>query len=111
MKTVFALKQPDGSDHGGHYTVAHFAKKDDAELIGKTGYGYRGFPRADGGNTVDWRVDEITVFDSIDEFKTHPDHAAGVTELLETTVKRMAALAKLSDEDKAVLGIKEPKHM
>lgn len=104
MKTIYKLTMPGDCEGRSSTTVGHFADKDVAHAIGRTGYGNMLMgPHA--GN-----VDPILVYEDANEFymkneDADPTKYEGPGDIDAVKVVRARALAKLSDEEKLALGL------
>jgi hypothetical protein len=104
MKMVYQLHQPADCEGRTSHIVGQFTSEALAEAVGKTGFGNHSMGPSDG------RVTALIVFDSLHEFLAANRDAPDIERVIEIApdpdaVRRGRALAKLSDEERELLGL------
>ena len=102
MQTVYALSMPNDEEGRSTYVVGHFATRDLALTIGALEIGNRSMGLCNG------YVTEITVYSTLVEVAASIDNlrlTAMLSPAERASLAKAKALAKLTPEDRKVLGL------
>lgn len=102
MKTLYRLEQPGDCEGRTSNWVGIFFNREDAAIVGKTGYKNQGMGPSEG------TITPMTVYESIAEFAdAEPKYnGAGLAPYQIADRLRKSGLAKLTPEERTALGLK-----